>query len=107
MVKKNEAEAGVVEEEVLEECTAEEFGKMTDQPRGIVDWEQVWAKVNGRFMSQALFTKIVNAVRGSEREFYWSERQRVLKNWRDKGRKIDEKTGLANKRRMKFYHFYE
>ena len=92
---------------VKEELSMEEWSKMEEGLSSKVDYEKVWEKVKGKIMSNKGLEKVVNKIRGFEREFYWSEKDRVFKSWRKKGRKIEEKLGIVGNRRRKFYRFLE
>jgi len=96
--------------EVVDEISEEEFMNMSDS-MGKIDYEEVWKRVKGKRLSSKGLNKIVNEVRVEngmkEREWYWSEKDRVFKGWREKGREIVEKIGYFGKRKMKFYKFVE
>jgi len=109
MARKGKVE-DVVEEVkmgVEDEISLEEFEKLSE--KGGVDYEEVWKRVEGRILSSKGLEKVVNEVRGFERQLYWSERKRILDQWRRKGRVIEEKLGIVfvngRRRRMKFYKF--
>jgi len=103
MVKRKEVENV---EDIKDEVSVEEFMRMSERGSKI-DYEEVWNRVNGKILSSKGLEKVVSEIRGSDREFYWSEKNRVFKIWKEKGRMIEERIGFVGNRRRKFYKFSE
>lgn len=91
------------------EIGIEEFENLMEdiESDGVIDYEELWDRVKGKVLSSKGLEKVVNELRGWEREFYYSERKRVFGKWRRKGRKILKKKLRVGNRKMNFYYFVE
>lgn len=110
VVEKPSPEPTISQAEIQTEMTVKDFNQLSPTSRTVIDYEAVWNLVKGKILSTKGLEEAINQVRGTTktpRPFYWGERQRVFKAWREAGRKVEKRLGTRGGKRMNFYRFQE
>lgn len=97
-------------EEAIEELSEEQFNKLAEGSLGgKVDYEAVWKSIENKILTTKQFNAAVNVARKtaglSERDLYFSERERVFQGWEKQGRKIITRVGRVANKKTNVYKF--